>query len=271
MRPIYQVFGLIVAIMIFAAIIFFAFGGNPPETKEVPQENVPAVPTVETVEPVPTPTQQCAKRGDLLVCTYIEVRHPVNSSNSVAVDETNRPILLETEGVVDWGSSQMTLSTENLGFWMGRSNIAWKESSRETVYQKIFSYVRDYRHGVKIESAKFDKLIVSRSPAIHLMKDVFVGGEYMNVGIRAYATTFTNPNDESKEVEMVFFYDKEDDIIAFGYGDANNIATKKNFVISGGEGGGSNSDGNGGATDTTTTDTTTTTTDTEGPVGDVPS
>lgn len=251
MKPIYQVMIAVVAIMFIAALTFFAFGGN--SQGQVSQENAPILsgivrPTLTpTVEP--TSAEQCVQEGKYLLCTYKEYRHLVNTGNVTAVSDIDRPILLEAEGAIDWESSQMTLSKENLGFWMGRSNTAWKEPSREMVYQKIFSYVREYRHGVKIESAKFDKLIVSRSPAIYLMKDVFVGGEYKNVGIRAYATTFTNPNNEEEDIKMVFFYDKEDDIVAFGYGDAKNIITKRNFVVGTDSGGSNSGSSSGGSSD----------------------
>ena len=249
MKELRNVIIIVVIIFLVVTAIFFAVGNQPKENVQEENTVVPTVTSVEvpTAEPTVEPTPKCVRISEtLLECTYVERIHVVNSVDTVAPVSRERPT--EAVGNFQWKLAKMPLSKENLGLWMGRNNPFWRVGAEE-VYHRIAFYNRAPTDGVIVKSAIFDELIVSQDSKVYLMKNVFVGDDYRNEGIRAFASEFPSPNDQTKKVKMVFFYDQEGDIVAFGFGDAKGITTTKNYVVSGGDGGGSSSSSGAGTSD----------------------
>lgn len=226
----------IIVTFVIVAAIFLGIGSlNQP--KEVPHENIPVQPEVKqtvaltpTVEP--TPTQQCVKVSDSVVeCTYIQRTHIVNNDDTIVkIEDGNAPI--EATGNIDWKAAKRMLSKEYFGLWLGRNNPFWKGLGKEQVYQEFSGYVPNYNHGVIINSAEFDRLVISQGQRVYSYTNVFIGEEYTAEGIKAYASELVNPNDDM-EYKKVFFYDKNNKPIASGYGKKRNIATEPNFNFGG--------------------------------------
>jgi uncharacterized membrane protein YgcG len=152
---------------------------------------------------------------------------------------------------IDWNSAKGSISQEDIAFWMGKQNLAWKQGSREIVYQKIGGYLKDYRNKVVVKSAKFSKMVYLNKGRIHIAENVSVG-DSSDDKVIAYAVTIKNPDDALKEMKMVFYYDeRNDDIVAFGYGDPALIITKSNLASSSSsEGGGASGGGDSSGGDT---------------------
>jgi hypothetical protein len=163
------------------------------------------------------------------------------------VNQNNVPIMIveQSPPQIKWGAVRGSISLEDIAFWFGRNNTAWKGANKEIVYQKISSYVKDYRHGVIVKSATFQEMVYSQDGKIYLVKNFSIGEEYRDQKILAYAISFLDPNNELREITMIFFYDENGDIVAFGSGDSKSIITRINFVLGGNVDGAGNGSGTG--------------------------
>lgn len=236
---------LFVALLVIVAIVFFAIGGS----FSMPQksENAPSVSQEKIAEkiverevyitPIPTVTPVLHER----------IINPVPKDTLI-----DRPpfVVDSAASEIDWSSLQGSISKEDIAFWFGRENQAWRGDSKEIVYQKINSDVKEYRNKVIVKSAMFQRMAYSRKGVIHMVENISVG-DSADDKVIAYAVSLENPNDSLKKIKMVFYYDDSGDIIAFGYGDSRFVITERNYVLGGnvsdgGDGGETNTDDTSG-------------------------
>ena len=214
MKPLYLVM----------AIGFFIIGGLISLSQENPSVSQHSIKPVyvnvtlsipeKTIMPTSMPTQA-------------ETVHPA----SIIV--SGRPVLTIDlpASEIDWNSIQGIISKEDIAFWIGRNNSDWNKSN-EIIYQRISNYIKERRNRVVVKSAIFRKMIYSQDRIIHMADNVLVGdlSEAQNVKLTAYATLFDDPNYDRKSIKVVFFYDDQGDLVAFGYGDSASVVTKASFV-----------------------------------------